>query len=742
MNVVDSEKVAQIFNALKSSLQCGICYSHLINPTTITDCGHTFCSLCIKGIIGANKNSRCPYCSEGTFSRRKGTFLDSKVSELLRYVERLNCPKESEGKKVTTSKTDGFLIQGPKLGVTKKTASRKRRGRATFSLESNTEDVFQLKSDQLDINHFMESQHSDHGNNIVSVSLLEDEDVNIASPKDDSTPTDKTFSKTVLLPNKGEKEKNTNFYPNGLTSRITEPRSKVANFFKRGSILPDKLPRRKVCAFNQLGSLLPHVASNLESKYPSIDSILARKHENKTFKSPSTPLAKEDPSTPLFSHRRSSEKSFKHHYHRRLINDSYSAFKSNNSLRDEEETIKDKYGSFRRLSKEKIIGAQPLTQTSNQTKTKDDYTQREVLKEMIPSVNVEMAVEKPDENEDDDLPTGPISLKKIDSNSQNRTPSLSQKSAQNHDTSDIEDGQSTQEMVQKLMKLKEQAALLHQKIESEKKIPPSDEEDEIFLSTPETLPKKKKRPPIGYPSSARKKLKVNTDEGNGGYVFPSGTKVMVSALQTDYDSSCYRKFCEIYEGQATFLSGDFDESINILILSTVNDEDLRCNRTVKYLFALASGSLQNPVSYIVKDFSGFNGPQRSFQRNENTPPLFSQFEFGLIGEFDSDFDEEKLAKLIQLGGGRIVRNMSEMTNSDENVNLLVADKNIEENKRIRRGEANQIYNETGIAIVEKDWIVDSLGKYSLKGIIDYLINDVECLYARKNDYSCLLMDND
>ncbi|CAB4054869.1 unnamed protein product [Lepeophtheirus salmonis] len=337
MNVVDSEKVAQIFNALKSSLQCGICYSHLINPTTITDCGHTFCSLCIKGIIGANKNSRCPYCSEGTFSRRKGTFLDSKVSELLRYVERLNCPKESEGKKVTTSKTDGFLIQGPKLGVTKKTASRKRRGRATFSLESNTED---------------------------------DEDVNIASPKDDSTPTDKTFSKT---------------------------------------------------------------------------------------------------------------------------------------------------------------------------------------------------------------------------------------SAQNHETSDIEDGQSTQEMVQKLMKLKEQAALLHQKIETHLK----------------HYPRRRKRPPLDIHPQLVRNL---------------------------------RKFCEIYEGQATFLSGDFDESINILILSTVNDEDLRCNRTVKYLFALASGSLQNPVSYIVKDFSGFNGPQRSFQRNENTPPLFSQFEFGLIGEFDSDFDEEKTCQIDSTGG--------------------------------------------------------------------------------------------
>jgi len=51
------------FKAITAIITCAICYGSVKNPltTAVEGCGHTFCSLCVRGYLAKFKQ-QCPQC--------------------------------------------------------------------------------------------------------------------------------------------------------------------------------------------------------------------------------------------------------------------------------------------------------------------------------------------------------------------------------------------------------------------------------------------------------------------------------------------------------------------------------------------------------------------------------------------------------------------------------------------------------------------------------------------------------
>eukprot|EP00927_Polykrikos_kofoidii_P059269 TRINITY_DN54473_c0_g1_i1.p1 TRINITY_DN54473_c0_g1~~TRINITY_DN54473_c0_g1_i1.p1 ORF type:complete len:501 (-),score=71.99 TRINITY_DN54473_c0_g1_i1:249-1673(-) len=75
-------------------LQCPICFETFNQPQLLGQCGHTFCKLCIEGILASQRTTQCPTCRRPF--RRDTVLPNFALNHLLRERENSHAPGSSE----------------------------------------------------------------------------------------------------------------------------------------------------------------------------------------------------------------------------------------------------------------------------------------------------------------------------------------------------------------------------------------------------------------------------------------------------------------------------------------------------------------------------------------------------------------------------------------------------------------------------------------------------------------------
>lgn len=180
-----------------------------------------------------------------------------------------------------------------------------------------------------------------------------------------------------------------------------------------------------------------------------------------------------------------------------------------------------------------------------------------------------------------------------------------------------------------------------------------------------------------------------------------------------------------------------DASVTHIVIG--HNGNMRCERTLKYLQAVAAGKLivgfkwiedclenkrhLDPKDYEVTDSTGVEGPKRArLRREQGKRLLFEKFEFCLLGGGFSGFiTKDKLRMLLVACGGAVLRNVSLLSgNSKGSVCLAVVDKENAANDKKKLNEYHKMFHTTDVAVVDKSWVLESVATYTIQPVIEYL----------------------
>jgi hypothetical protein len=92
-----------------------------------------------------------------------------------------------------------------------------------------------------------------------------------------------------------------------------------------------------------------------------------------------------------------------------------------------------------------------------------------------------------------------------------------------------------------------------------------------------------------------------------------------------------------------------------------------------------------------------------------------------MGAFVNEVPKSDLEAIVQRLGGQVVKNMTDLSvNRRGRTRLVVVDLAAKTNPEVRR-----IFPTLRVAAVSKEWILDSVGSFSLKNILPYVQGGVE-----------------
>jgi len=178
-----------------------------------------------------------------------------------------------------------------------------------------------------------------------------------------------------------------------------------------------------------------------------------------------------------------------------------------------------------------------------------------------------------------------------------------------------------------------------------------------------------------------------------------------------------------------------DETTHVIVGTGINME---AERTLKYLQGVASGKLvvshlwieeamrchyiPDTKEFEVKDkeTGGRYGPLKSrLDKEGGNAGILSRFEF-LVNEDCEDLAKDDVTDLIERAGGRVVMDTNDFSFSPLVTGLIIADS-------IVTMDVNTVVNnlrDYHLPTVEKDWLLESLGEWSLRPLLPYMIGQV------------------
>jgi len=188
------------------------------------------------------------------------------------------------------------------------------------------------------------------------------------------------------------------------------------------------------------------------------------------------------------------------------------------------------------------------------------------------------------------------------------------------------------------------------------------------------------------------------------------------------------------------LTGQIQESVTHVIVST--GEDMQAQRTLKYLQGVASGkfivshlwvvaamksgggggNIPRPDDFEVLDEEngGENGPWRSrIARANGEKPILFGFEVVVSGDMEG-LSKSNVEDLLSRAGARCLPDENAFSFSPSSTRLIIEDSTSTMNAKVvsRRLRSYQL------ATVEKDWLLDSLGGWSARPLLPYMLPGV------------------
>ncbi|NXI13469.1 BRCA1 protein, partial [Irena cyanogastra] len=181
------------------------------------------------------------------------------------------------------------------------------------------------------------------------------------------------------------------------------------------------------------------------------------------------------------------------------------------------------------------------------------------------------------------------------------------------------------------------------------------------------------------------------------------------------------------------LSNRITEETTHVIMKT--DEELVCERTLKYFLGIAGGKWVVGYQWIIQSFkerrilneenfevrgdvvNGRNhqGPKRS--RQALTEKIFKDFEICCCGPF-TDMTTEHLEWMVELCGASVVKQPDLFTHTANSTAVVVVQPDAwKENVDYRA-----IQRRSGVAVVTREWVLDSVACYQCQEFSAYLVS--------------------
>ncbi|NXS29770.1 BRCA1 protein, partial [Pomatostomus ruficeps] len=237
-------------------------------------------------------------------------------------------------------------------------------------------------------------------------------------------------------------------------------------------------------------------------------------------------------------------------------------------------------------------------------------------------------------------------------------------------------------------------------------------------------PKRSVAPPVPVPNAAGKENAAS----------PAETKrkemsIVASGLNHS-EHLVVQKF--VKKTQST-LSNHITEETTHVIMKT--DEELVCERTLKYFLGIAGGKWVLSYQWIIQSFkegrildeedfevrgdviNGRNhqGPRRA--RQSLTEKIFKDFEICCYGPF-TDMTTEHLEWMVELCGASVVKQPSLFTHPANSTAVVVVQPDAwEENTDYRA-----IPRQSSVAVVTREWVLDSVASYERQELSAYLVS--------------------
>jgi len=203
------------------------------------------------------------------------------------------------------------------------------------------------------------------------------------------------------------------------------------------------------------------------------------------------------------------------------------------------------------------------------------------------------------------------------------------------------------------------------------------------------------------------------------------------------------------------ISNKVDTSVTHLIVST--GENLEAQRTLKFLQAVASGvmivsflwieacmnderNLGKAENWEVLDeeLEGANGPFRSRKsREEGNKPLLAGFEVLIEGQLDG-LDKSNINDLLSRVGARSVPTLNLFSCTVGVTRLIIV------NSTASYGAKNvtKMLRSYRVAVVDKDWLLDSVSSHSVRSLLPYTIESVQQSDLARAGYKGLLVQTE
>jgi len=205
--------------------------------------------------------------------------------------------------------------------------------------------------------------------------------------------------------------------------------------------------------------------------------------------------------------------------------------------------------------------------------------------------------------------------------------------------------------------------------------------------------------------------------------------------------------------QCKGLVGKVDDTVTHIIVST--GEELEAQRTLKYLQGVASGvmivshlwveacmvdrsNLGKAENWEVTDeeLMGANGPWRARKRREEgREPLLSGFQFLVDGELDG-LDKSSVEDLLTRAGARSVPDKNAFSYTSEVTRLVLVDSTAAIGAKLV-GKLLKTYR---LAMVDKDWLLDTIGGHCVRSILGYTLATVQKEDLERVGYSGALVE--
>ncbi len=272
-----------------------------------------------------------------------------------------------------------------------------------------------------------------------------------------------------------------------------------------------------------------------------------------------------------------------------------------------------------------------------------------------------------------------------------------------------------------------------------------DDEDDMFDSTPQKMQMttrskhvvKDKNPPKDLTPSLTEEKDENAASSQ---VLQSTTMLNTADLRSlvllctglcNSDKELFGRFVELIGCSSKVV---MDEDVtHVVVGEEGGHDDLRAERTLKYLQAVALGkrvigvswikeciekkSIFSPDAFEALDNSGADGPRRSrLALKEGSKKVFQGFKFCLEGTFKS-ISKEQITQLLSWSGGTILKCPAHFSHDDSSSRLVIVDGDGRKDV-----DAKQISEKFKVAVADKDWVIESLGAYEIKSVFPFLLH--------------------